>query len=109
MERRLCRRAMRVPLRLWSVSRRVDEGVTTLTPHRSGCAALLHPVPHERASLTAAMPRHSGRLSTVVSLTGLQGAVSLPVSRQWVSPTTPPFPSTSILRFESYQAALSSL
>src|SRR5215475_1328117 len=75
-------------------ARRVDEGVTTLTPHRSGCAALLHPVPHERASLTPAMPRHSGRLSTVVSLTGLQGAVSLPVSRQWVSPTTPPFPSS---------------
>src|SRR5215813_9951098 len=94
MERRLCRRAMRVPLRLLSVSRRVDEGVTTLTPHRSGRAALLHPVPHERASLTAAVPRHSGRLSTVVSLTGLQGAVSQPVSRQWVSLTTPPFPSS---------------
>jgi hypothetical protein len=33
--------------------RRVGEDVTTLTPHRSGRAALLHPVPHERVSLTA--------------------------------------------------------
>ena len=33
--------------------RRVDEDVATLTPHSSERAALLHSVPHERASLTA--------------------------------------------------------
>ena len=32
-------------------SRRVDEGVATLIPHRAGCAVFPLPVPHGRASL----------------------------------------------------------